>query len=342
MNKIVKKLENQKQLSLEELVCLIENDCFDKDLFEAADRVRRKYVGDGVHLRGLIEFSNICARSCFYCGLRCENKNINRYRLNADEVISLAGEAKTLGYKTVVLQSGESSIYSTDEMVYILSEIKKFNLAITLSIGEKSYEEYKKFKDAGADRFLLRIETTDQNLYETLHPRMNFFNRIRCLHDLKKIGYEVGTGCLVGLPRQSSLSLAKDLLFFKELDVDMVGLGPFIPNLGTPLASDRGGTFEKSCKIMALVRLLMPDINIPATTAMEVLNPEGRILALQRGANVVMPNVTDFVHKREYNLYPGKSGGEISADCAKRELEEKISQIGRFVSDDFGFHNKNI
>ena len=342
MYQIIKKLEKQHNLLIDDFVMILENDYYDQPLFEAADRVRKKYVGNGVHFRGLIEFSNICARSCFYCGLRCENRNIHRYCLSSDKIVSLAEEAKNLGYKTVVLQSGESSVYSVDEMVHILKEIKKFNLAITLSIGEKSYDEYKKFREAGADRFLLRIETTDKSLYETLHPGMDFFNRVRCLQDLKKLGYEVGTGSLVGLPNQSSLSLARDLLFFKELEADMVGIGPFIPNPDTPLASDRGGTFEKACKIMALVRLLMPDINIPATTAMEVLNSEGRILALQRGANVVMPNVTDFVHKKEYNLYPGKSGKDISSDYAKKVFEEKIARIGRFVSDDFGFHNKNI
>lgn len=342
MNKIVRKIEKQHNLSLEELVLLIGNDCYDKDLFEAADRVRQKYVGDGVHLRGLIEFSNVCSRSCFYCGLRCENRNVNRYSLGADEIISLAGRAKELGYKTVVLQSGESSVYSVDKMVYILREIKKFDLAITLSIGEKSYEEYKQFKNAGADRFLLRIETTDTALYKALHPDMDFSNRVKCLRNLKKLGYEVGTGCLIGLPSQTPLSLARDLLFFREIGADMIGLGPFIPNPDTPLSLERGGTFEMARKVMALVRLLMPDINIPATTAMETLSPDGRILALQSGANVVMPNVTDFVHKKYYNLYPGKSGADVPAAFAKRALEEKIEKIGRFVSEDFGFRKKNI
>ena len=171
---------------------------------------------------------------------------------------------------------------------------------------------------------------------------MDFSNRVKCLRNLKKLGYEVGTGCLIGLPSQTPLSLARDLLFFREIGADMIGLGPFIPNPDTPLSLERGGTFEMARKVMALVRLLMPDINIPATTAMETLSPDGRILALQSGANVVMPNVTDFVHKKYYNLYPGKSGADVPAAFAKRALEEKIEKIGRFVSEDFGFRKKNI
>lgn len=342
MNKIIKKAEKTHNLSKEELFCLIENDCFDEEIFDAADRVRKKYVGDEVHLRGLIEFSNICSRNCFYCGLRSSNKKIHRYRLCSDQVIQFAQNAKSLGYKTVVLQSGEDEGFSLDEMRSIIAEIKKLDLAITLSIGEKTFEEYEIYRNAGADRFLLRIETTDRGLYEKLHPKVNFFNRIRCLNDLKKLGYELGTGCLVGLPGQSSLSLARDILFFKEIGADMIGIGPFIPNDDTPLRNERGGTFEKSRKIMALTRLLLPDINIPATTAMETLHPQGRILALQSGANVVMPNVTEGDYRKFYELYPGKIALTNSAQQSREEVIAKIESIGRSVSDDFGFRRKKI
>lgn len=342
MNSLVKKLKNNHILSKEELVCLIENSCFDNDIFIAADQVRQKYVGDEVHLRGLIEFCNICSRNCFYCGLRLDNKNIHRYRLSSENIIHLAQNAKNLGYRTVVLQSGEAACYSVDEFSFIIQEIKKFDLAITLSIGEKTYDEYETYKKAGADRFLLRIETTDKELYKSLHPNMDFDNRIRCLNDLKKLGYELGTGSLVGLPGQSHASLAEDLLFFKKIDADMVGIGPFIPNKDTPLKNSSGGTFAQARKFMALVRLLLPDINIPATTAMETLNPQGRILALQSGANVVMPNVTEGEYRKFYELYPGKICINESPSMCRGCITSKIESIGRSVSCGFGFHKKKI
>lgn len=341
IEKIIKKAEETHSLTREEIVTLLKYP-FNvySPLFAAADCVRKKYVGDEVHLRGLIEFSSYCKQNCLYCGLRRDNKLAKRYRLSDDEIINFARDAKEFGYKTVVLQSGEDAYFTADRMKKIISEIKKFDLAITLSIGERSFEEYKIFKDAGADRYLIRIETTDKNLYTKLDPDMNWDNRIQCLKDLRKLGFEVGTGCLVGLPEQTLESLADDILFFKEIDADMIGIGPFIPNKNTPLNESEGGNFELALKVMAITRLLLPDINIPATTAMETLNHQGRLIALQSGANVVMPNVTQGDYRKFYEIYPGKICiNDTPAHC-RGCITGKISSINRSVSDDYGFRKK--
>lgn len=338
---IIKKVQLTHSLNKQELVSILKDDSSDAILFAAANEVRKKYVGDEVHLRGLIEFSNICKCNCFYCGLRKDNASVQRYRMSVDEIISLAGKAKDYGYKTVVLQSGEDAFFDKEKMCKVISSIKALNLALTLSIGEKSYEEYKAYKDAGADRYLLRIETTDKKLYQKLHPSTSFENRINCLQNLKSLGYEVGTGCLVGLPEQSDESLADDILFFKKLGADMIGLGPFIPCPDTPLQNTQGGTFTKALKVMALTRLILPDINIPATTAMETLQQNGRILALQSGANVVMPDVTDEDCKQKYTIYPGKAGLNNTAQDYKNSIVKSIEAIGRTISQGYGFHNKN-
>ncbi len=308
-------------------------------LIAAADDVRRKFVGDGVYLRALIEFSNYCKNNCLYCGIRAANTHVQRYRLTPEQIITTAKQAVQYGYKTVVLQSGEDSWFDTDKLCGIIREIKKLDVALTLSIGEKSREEYAAYRRAGADRYLLRIETTDKNLYEKLDPYMSWDNRMRCLHDLKFLGYEVGSGSLVGLPGQTVESLADDLLFFQQLPVDMAGIGPFIPHPQTPLAHEKAdGHFELALKMMAIMRLLLPDINIPATTAMETLYPQGRLRALQAGANVVMPNTTDTGFRPLYELYPGKTGTDDSAATSRDKTEEKIKSIGRFVSRAKGFH----
>ena len=199
-------------------------------LFKKADSVRHDNVGDNVHLRGLIEFSNICKRECNYCGLRKDNNRIERYRMASEDIITCAKNAVSLGYRTIVLQSGEDEYFSSDKMCKIIKEIKDMDTAVTLSLGEKTYDEYKAYRDSGADRYLIRIETTDKDLYKNLHPNMDYNNRIRCLEDLKILGFEVGTGGLVGLPNQTIESLANDILFFKSINADMVGIGPYISN----------------------------------------------------------------------------------------------------------------
>lgn len=313
-------------LSKKEIIDILKSG--DSEILKEADKIRHQYVGDGVHLRGLIEFSNICKRNCLYCGLQSQNKFVKRYRLSISEIINIAKSGINQGFKTIVLQSGEDDFYTIDLLCNIISELKSSGVAVTLSIGEKTFDEYKAYKEAGADRFLLRIETTDENLYKKMHPHADFQNRKRCLYDLKKLGYETGTGCLVGLPGQTIESLAEDILFFKELNADMIGIGPFIPHPQTPLKDDACGDLNLAIKVMALTRVMLPDINIPATTAMETLAPNGRMLALQSGANVVMPNLTDDYHKKMYEIYPNK----VSA--TRQELQEKLSTISRYIVED--------
>ena len=328
-------------MNRQELIDILSDDTENTKVFEKADKIRKENVGDEVHLRGLIEFSNICKRQCKYCGLRSENKNIERYRILKDELLVYAKNAINLGYRTLVLQSGEDEYFDTDKLAEIVKAIKEFDVALTLSIGEKSYDEFKALKQAGADRYLLRIETTDKKLYEEMHPNASFENRMRCLYDLKKLGYETGTGCLVGLPKQTTESLADDILFFKELDADMVGIGPFIPHKETPLAEAKQGDFWQALKVMALTRINLPDINIPATTAMETINPNGRIIALQSGANVVMPNVTSTEYRAKYEIYPGKICINDNPDKCRGCIENKIKSIGRTISKEKGFRKNN-
>lgn len=324
-----------------ELIEILQDDSINDEIFSLADQIRKEYVGDEVHLRGLIEFSNICKCHCEYCGLRCENKSLDRYRISPKDIIQYAQKAVEMGYKTIVLQSGEDSFYTKDIMCKIIQEIKKLDVALTLSIGEKSIDEYKAYKDAGADRYLIRIETTDRNLYKKLHPHMDFDNRLRCLKDLRTLDYEVGTGCLVGLPHQTIESLANDILFFKEINADMVGIGPFIPHHNTPLKNCKNGSFDLARKVMALTRILLKDINIPATTAMETLNPNGRILALQSGANVVMPNVTTTEYRAKYEIYPNKICINENPSQCRNCIGGKILSIGRTIAKDKGFRYHN-
>ncbi|WP_026881201.1 [FeFe] hydrogenase H-cluster radical SAM maturase HydE [Clostridium akagii] len=338
---IIETSEFTNNLTRDELISILEDNSCNEVLYKAADRVRKKYMGDEVHLRGLIEFSNICKRNCMYCGLRSENKNIKRYRLMPDEIIELARKGTEYGYKTFVLQSGEDEFYTVEKMKYIISSIKKMNVAVTISIGEKSFEEYKAYREVGADRYLIRIETTDKNLYDTMDPKMSHENRKNCLRDLKTLGYEVGSGSLVGLPNQTIESMADDILFFKEIGADMIGIGPFIPNGDTPLKNAKGGEFDLSLKVMALTRILLKDINIPATTAMETLNKNGRVIALQSGANVVMPNITEGEYRKLYALYPGKICVNDTPSHCRGCITGKITSIGRFVSKTKGYRDKS-
>lgn len=320
----------------QELIDILRDDSQNDWLFSLADKVRKENVGDEVHLRALIEFSSTCKRTCKYCGLRAPNYKAKRYNLSPDEIFELAQNAVRLGYKTVVLQSGENDYYTKDMMCKIIERVKSLDVALTLSIGERSFEDYKAFKDAGADRYLIRIETTDEDLYRQMHPNMSFENRVKCLENLKILGYELGTGCLVGLPNQTIESLVEDILFFKKMDVQMLGIGPFIPHPNTPLFNAPVGSFTLALKVMALSRLMLPNINIPATTAMETLNPNGRILALQSGANVVMPNVTMSEFKAKYEIYPNKICINEHPNKCRGCIEGKIKSIGRYVSTGYG------
>ncbi len=335
---LISRAETTHNLTEAELLQILQDSKTDPALFAAADRVRKKYVGNAVHLRALIEFTNICRNSCSYCGLRCQNQAVTRYRMNVEQIYTLAQKAAQWGYKTIVLQGGEDPFFTAELLVPLLRRIKALGLAITLSIGERPRCDYEAFKQAGADRYLLRIETTDKALYEKYNPGMSFENRLRCLQDLKQLGYETGTGILVGLPGQTPLSLAKDILFFKHLGADMIGLGPFIPNPDTPLKDAPAPQLLPALKVMALTRLLLPDINIPATTAMETLEPQGRQKALQCGANVIMPNITEGEARVNYALYPGKAAAAQAPQNLQEQLAQNLKKIGRYIGTGYGGH----
>ncbi len=324
----------------DEIVRLLADEENEADLLKRADEVRRQNVGDAVHLRGLIEFSNICRNNCLYCGIRRGNRKVARYHMQPEELIETARKAADMGFKTVVLQSGEDMFYTAERMCHIIEAIKKFDVAVTLSIGERSYEDYKSFREAGADRYLMRIETTDKDLYHKLDPNMSWQQRYECLLMIRELGYELGSGIMVGLPEQTIESIADDLLFLRDLDVDMAGIGPFIPHPETPLAHEKGGMLHLALRTMAVMRLLMPDINIPATTAMESLHPQGRLMALQGGANVVMPNVTEGEYRRLYELYPGKICVNDTPVHCRSCIGMKIMSIGRTIGEGYGGHQK--
>lgn len=328
-------------LSKNEIVRLLADEQNEPALLKRADRIRKKYVGDAIHLRGLIEFSNICRNNCLYCGIRRGNGKVARYRMREDELIETARRAAALGFKTVVMQSGEDMYYTQEKMCRIIEAIKKFDVAVTLSVGERSYGDYKAFREAGTDRYLMRIETTDKDLYHRLDPGMSWQHRYECLLMIKELGYELGSGIMVGLPGQSLESIAADLMFLRHLGVDMAGIGPFIPHPETPLAGEPGGSLHLALRTMAIMRLLLPDINIPATTAMESLHPDGRMMALQGGANVVMPNVTEGEYRKLYELYPGKICVNDTPVHCRSCISRKILSIGRTIGTGYGSHRDN-
>ena len=328
---LIERAESKHRLAREELAALLADEGAEEEMAAAADRTRRAYVGDEVHLRGLIEFSSYCKQNCLYCGLRRDNGKAERFRLSRAEIVALAEKAKAAGYPTVVMQSGEDAWFTAERLAEIVREVKRLGLTLTLSVGERPRDEYRLLREAGADRFLLRIETTDRALYERLDPGMSFENRLRCLADLKALGYEVGTGCLVGLPGQAVDSLAADIVFFQSIDADMVGIGPLVPNGDTPLGGEPPGDMRLVRRVVSAIRLLLPEANIPATTAMETLQPGARELMLRSGANVVMPNVTEGEARRKYALYPGKACVADTPDHCRACMDGRIRAMGRTV-----------
>lgn len=330
--KIIDKLYKTNNASREELEFLLDNLNEDskKYLIEKANLTRMKTYGDKVYLRGLIEFTNYCVRNCTYCGIRALNKNAERYRLTIDEILECAELGDILGYKTYVLQGGEDPYFTDDVMVYIISKIKKHfpENAITISLGERSYESYKKMFEAGADRYLIRHETATKELYEKLHPGASFENRRKCLENLKEIGYQIGSGFMIGLPGQKNSDLVNDLLYVKELNPHMVGIGPFISHKDTPLKDEKNGTLEDTINLIALLRLLLPSALIPATTSLGTINPLGRELGIKAGANVVMPNLSPTSVRKKYSLYDGKiCTGDEAAEC-RNCIEGRINRAG--------------
>ncbi|HHY46436.1 MAG TPA: [FeFe] hydrogenase H-cluster radical SAM maturase HydE [Firmicutes bacterium] len=294
-------------------------------LFQAADELRHRYMGDEVHLRGIIEFSNNCVRNCHYCGLRAANTGLPRYRMSSDEIVATAERAARLGFGTVVLQSGEDPVWDAPALAEVVHKIKRrTGLAITLSVGDRSREDYALWREAGADRYLLKHETADPELFRRLRPGTTLAGRLTALRHLRELGYQVGSGNIVGLPGQTLSSLADDVALLQELDVEMAGIGPFIPHPQTPLAAASPGAVDLTLRVLAVTRLAVPWAHLPATTALGTIDPEGRQKALRCGANVVMPNVGPTEYRPLYQIYPGKI-------CLSEMAEKCLSCLGRMV-----------
>lgn len=333
MTRLVNKLIAEQALTKEEYIELLDH--YDEDTLskiqEEAVRLRKLNYGDKVFTRGLIEFTNYCKNDCYYCGIRHANSNVERYRLSLEQILSCCKEGYCLGFRTFVLQGGEDPYFTDERMVEIIKSIKEnySDCAITLSIGEKSFESYKLFREAGADRYLLRHETADDEHYARLHPEsMTLTSRKQCLLWLKELGYQVGAGFMVGSPGQTNECLAQDLVFLKELQPQMVGIGPFIPHHETPFATEEKGSTEKTLLLLSILRIILPKVLLPSTTALGTVDPRGREKGLEAGANVVMPNLSPVSVRKQYELYDAKiCTGEEAAEC-RGCLEKRVKSVG--------------
>ncbi len=301
-------------------------------LFNFADTVRKEYCGDGIIPRGIIEFSNFCYKECSYCGLNKNNRKLGRYRMKAEEVLKSAGHLFSCGIRTVVLQSGEDPGSDVSWLAEMIKQIKsQFALSITLCVGERPFQDYRRWKDAGADRYLLKIETSDKELYRQMHPGMSFEQRIGCLDALRESGYQVGSGNIVGLPGQSRESLARDILFFKQNNFDMIGIGPFIAHQETRLAGQPKGQALLTLKVLALARIATRNAHLPATTALGSLGEDYRQEGLKCGANVLMPNFTPLPYRKLYEIYPDKKCVNEPVGACNFCMEQMAKQINRFI-----------
>lgn len=317
--------------ALLQLITMPDNSEDEQYLFSKADSRKREIYQDKIFIRGLIELSNYCKNNCLYCGIRAANKNISRYRLTKEQVLGCAVNGYELGFRTFVLQGGEDTAYSDKDICDMVSSIKELfpDCAVTLSIGEKSYESYKAYREAGADRYLLRHETANKEHYKQLHPEaMSFENRLRCLQDLKALGYQVGSGFMVGSPYQTPQDLITDLRFLQEIQPDMIGIGPFIPHHQTPFANKKQGELHLTLRMLSILRLMFPKALLPSTTALGSIDPDGRIMGLQCGANVVMPNLSPLDVRELYKIYDNKA--YINAEAAEglSLLKVQASSIG--------------
>ncbi|WP_300529555.1 [FeFe] hydrogenase H-cluster radical SAM maturase HydE, partial [Peptacetobacter sp.] len=341
MKNLIDKLEKNQILSKEEFVRLLaisEKDDIDY-LTERAKCVRDDIYGKRVFIRGLIEISNYCKNDCYYCGIRRSNKNAQRYRLSKEQILSCCENGYELGFRTFVMQGGEDAFFKDEVVCDIVSSIKEKypDCAVTLSLGERSTESYRKMKEAGADRYLLRHETFDNTHYNKLHPvELDPENRKRCLRDLKALGYQTGTGIMVGSPYQTLENIAEDLLFIKELNPEMIGIGPFIPHKDTPFKDFESGTMEMTLRLISILRLLCPKALIPATTALGTISAQGREKGILAGANVIMPNLSPKEDRKKYMLYNDKlSDGEEAAEGLNK-LKESMRKIGYEIVEDRG------
>ncbi len=331
MKELSAKLETEHTLSDGEFKTLLETDRYDASLSEAADRVRRSVYGTDVYVRGLIEFTNRCKNNCYYCGIRRDNRNVPRYRLTEEEILACCDTGWELGYRTFVLQGGEDPYCTDDRICSLVSEIKNRwpDCAVTLSIGEKSRASYQAYFDAGADRYLLRHETASPALYSRLHPAdMSLDNRIRCLWDLKEIGFAVGAGMMVGPPGQTTEHLIEDLRFLEKLRPHMIGIGPYLNHRDTPFAGEPNGSLSMTLRLLSVLRLMFPRALIPATTALGTIHPLGREMGLKAGANVIMPNLSPTGVRKKYELYDNKiCTGEEAAEC-RSCLNRRVEAAG--------------
>lgn len=338
---LVEKLIKEHRLEKEEYKTLLDHYTKEdiEQLTKEAIRLRKKYYKDKVFLRGLIEYTNYCKNNCYYCGIRVENKNVERYRLSMEEVLACCKNGYELGFRTFVLQGGEDPYFTDEKMVEYIKAIRKnySDCAITLSIGEKSAQSYQKFKEAGADRYLLRHETANEEHYRKLHPEyMQLKTRKDCLFSLKKLGYQVGAGFMVGSPGQTNFCLAEDLIFLAELKPHMVGIGPFISHHETPFAVYENGSVEKTLLLLSIIRILLPKVLLPATTALGTLDPRGREKGLLAGANVVMPNLSPVLVRKKYDLYDNKiCTGEEAAEC-NMCLKRRVESVGFHIAAERG------
>lgn len=347
---IAEKLVTTHTLAKEEWEALIlcEDESVLNFLREEAEKLRLKIYGRQVYIRGLIEFTSFCKNDCYYCGLRRSNQKAQRYRLTKEQILACCKTGYGLGFRTFVLQGGEDPFYTDEKLADIVYSVKKAypDCAVTLSAGEKKKESYQLFFDAGADRYLLRHETADARHYQKLHPReMSLHTRKQCLLDLKEIGYQVGCGFMVGSPYQTEKTLAEDLLFIQELSPQMVGIGPFIPHQDTPFGKEPAGSLRLTLKLLAMIRLLLPSVLLPATTALGTIDPLGREKGIQWGANVVMPNLSPVDVRKKYMLYDNKiCTGDEAAEC-RFCMEKRMKAIGYDVAvhrgDCAGFTVKN-
>ncbi|MBR6748744.1 MAG: [Clostridia bacterium] len=341
LHTLIEKLAAEHRLTLAEYEYLIANRCPEAAelLAEHAVRARRAVYGNTVFIRGLIEISNICKNNCLYCGIRAANANCERYRLTPEEILECCDEGYDLGFRTFVLQGGEDGWFTDERVCALLRKIKAAHpdCAVTLSLGERSRESYRLLREAGADRYLLRHETADAAHYARLHPaELTLENRMRCLEDLKSLGYQVGCGFMVGSPGQTNASIAKDLQLISDFEPAMCGIGPFIPHKDTPFAQETAGTLELTCYLLSIVRLIRPNILLPSTTALGTIDPSGREKGIMAGANVVMPNLSPASVRKKYMLYNNKvSDGSESAQ-SKKTLEMRMSSIGYEVVTDRG------
>lgn len=340
---LIEKLNKNNDLDKSELVYILDHITEEEKavLFKHSLATKQEYYGDTVYMRGLIEFTNYCFRNCNYCGIRKDQTDAERYRLSKEQIMKCCDEGYWLGYRTFVLQGGEDPFFTDEVLVDIISSIKKRwnDVAVTMSIGERSKESYQKLRDAGADRYLLRHETANAELYASIHENMKLETRKSCLNDIREIGFQVGAGFMVGIPGQTNEILAEDLIFLKELGPHMVGIGPFISHEKTPLRGQKGGTVEDTLVMLALTRLLIPSVLLPSTTALGTLDPTGREKALKVGANVVMPNLSPTNVREKYELYQDKiCTGDEAAHC-RQCIEGRINSVGFEVDMGRGDHD---